>query len=49
MLTSGDFTQIDKRVDKIIKKRLDLFEKRITKKLNLLISYSENEFYNHKK
>ena len=48
MLTKEDFSEIDKRIDRIVKKRLDLFESRITKKLNLLINYFENEFSNLK-
>ena len=45
MLTKEDLSEIDKRIDRIVKKRLDLFEKRITKKLNILISYFEKEHF----
>ncbi len=43
MLTSADLEQIDKRIDNIVKKRLNLFETRIIKKLNIIISLFENE------
>jgi len=32
MLTSADLEQIDKRIDNIVKKRLNLFETRIIEK-----------------
>lgn len=44
MLTSAYLAQIDKRIDNIVKKRLNLFETRIIKKLNIIISLFENEF-----
>ena len=43
MLTKNDFSEIDKRMDK----KLRLFENRITKKLNLIISLIENNYFNH--
>ena len=45
MLTKEDLSEIDKRIDRIVKNRLDLFEKRITKKLNILISYFEKKHF----
>lgn len=47
MLTKEDLSKIDKKIDITIKKRLDLFENRITKKLNLLISFFDNDFVSH--
>jgi len=45
MLTKEDFSEIDKRIDRIVKKRLEAFEKRVISKLNLLISYFEKEHF----
>lgn len=52
MLTSTDLIKIDgivkrrvdQSVDKSIKKHLKIFEEKFVRKLNLLLSYFENEF-----
>lgn len=47
MLTKEDLSKIDRRIEIIVKKSLDAFETRITKKLNLIISLIENNYINH--
>lgn len=43
MLTKNDFTEIDRRMDK----KFRLFESRIVKNLNLIISLIDNNYLNH--
>lgn len=47
MLTKEDLSKINSRIEIIVKRSLDAFETRITKKLNLIISLIENNYINH--
>lgn len=47
MLIQEDLSKIDRRIEIIVKKGLDAFETRITKKLNLIISLIENNYISH--